>query len=352
MCSSAVNRPEVLVDARGLRVVVAGADVGVAADLVALLPHHQRGLAVRLQPDDAVDDVAAGPLQRPGPLDVRLLVEARLDLDQGHDLLAGLGGVDQRVDDRGVTGRAVERLLDRQHVRVGGGLLDEALHAGGERLVRVVHEHVAVAQRREHRLRRLALGEARVGGRHERPLLQRRTVDVVDLPQRARGRAGRARAARRRRRRRSRSPAARGPASSMSSATSSRTAGPNRRRTSSRSRACSRSSSRSSSTSKSALRVTRNRWCSTTCMPGEQHRQVRGDQILQRQELRLGRGLRDHHEARHVVGHLHPGEPVGAVGAGRAPAPRGSATARRCTGTGGPGRPPAASAPGRPWSRK
>ena len=54
----------------------------------------------------------------------------------------------------------------------------------------------------------------------------------------------------------------------MSSATSSRTAGPNRRRASSRSSACSRSSSRSSSTSKSALRVTRNRWCSTTSMPG------------------------------------------------------------------------------------
>ena len=50
-------------------------------------------------------------------------------------------------------------------------------------------------------------------------------------------------------------------------ATSSRTGGPNRRRASSRSRACSRSSSRSSSTSSSALRVTRNRWCSTICMP-------------------------------------------------------------------------------------
>ncbi len=54
----------------------------------------------------------------------------------------------------------------------------------------------------------------------------------------------------------------------MSSATSSRTGEPNRRRASSRSSACSRSSSRSSSTSKSALRVTRNAWCSTISMPG------------------------------------------------------------------------------------
>ena len=31
-----------------------------------------------------------------------------------------------------VAGGAVQRLLDGQHVRVGGGLLDEPLHAGGE----------------------------------------------------------------------------------------------------------------------------------------------------------------------------------------------------------------------------
>ena len=53
----------------------------------------------------------------------------------------------------------------------------------------------------------------------------------------------------------------------MSSATSSRTGGPNRRRASSRSSACSRSSSRSS-TSMSALRVIRNACCSTISIPG------------------------------------------------------------------------------------
>ncbi len=45
----------------------------------------------------------------------------------------------------------------------------------------------------------------------------------------------------------------------------------------------------------------------------EQHRQVRGDQVLERQELRLGRALGHHDEARHVVGHLHPREALGAV---------------------------------------
>ena len=41
---------------------------------------------------------------------------------------------------------AVERLLDREHVRVARGLLDERLDRGRERVVRVVHEDVAVAQ--------------------------------------------------------------------------------------------------------------------------------------------------------------------------------------------------------------
>ena len=176
---------EVLVQPGGLRVVVAGADVAVAADLVALLAYHQRGLAVRLEADQAVDDVAAGPLQGARPADVGHLVEAGLHLDQHHHLLAGGGRVDQRVDDRRVAAGAVERLLDGQHVRVGGGLLDEALHAGGERVVRVVHQDVALAQPVEDAARHLAVGQLRVGGRDERAVLEVVAVALaVDLPQR------------------------------------------------------------------------------------------------------------------------------------------------------------------------
>ena len=93
------EQPDVLVQPRGLRVVVAGPDVDVAAQAaVRLLPDDQRELAVGLQPDHAVHDMAAGVLERAGPLDVGLLVEAGRDLDDDEDLLAGLGGVDQRVD--------------------------------------------------------------------------------------------------------------------------------------------------------------------------------------------------------------------------------------------------------------
>ncbi len=139
------EQTEILVRAGRLRVVVAGADVAVASQLPTLLAHDHRRLAVCLEPHEAVDDVAPRALQHPRPPDVGLLVEAGLHLDQDHDLFAGPGGRDERVDDGGVATRAVERLLDRQHMGIDRRLLDEPLHARGERMVRVVDQDVAVA---------------------------------------------------------------------------------------------------------------------------------------------------------------------------------------------------------------
>ena len=68
--------------------VVAGADVRVAAQAVVVLAHDQDHLAVGLQPDDAVGDVDADVLQPARELDVGRLVEARLELDHHRDLLA------------------------------------------------------------------------------------------------------------------------------------------------------------------------------------------------------------------------------------------------------------------------
>src|SRR6476620_8742446 len=126
------KQPEILVESRSLGVVVARPDVCVAVDRSALLPNDERGLAVRLEPNDAIDNVTARALERSGPLDVGLLVEAGFDLDQRHYLLARLGRVDERVDDRRVAGGAVQRLLDGEDMRVGRRLLDEPLHARGE----------------------------------------------------------------------------------------------------------------------------------------------------------------------------------------------------------------------------
>ena len=130
------------------RVVVARGEVDVAADAVVLAAHDQRDLAVGLEADHAVDDVDAGLLERAGLDDVVLLVEPGLQLDEGRDLLAVLGRAGQGGDDRVVVGRAVERLLDRQDVRVVGRLLDE-LDDRAERLVGVMDEDVLLADRGE-----------------------------------------------------------------------------------------------------------------------------------------------------------------------------------------------------------
>ena len=185
------QQAEVDVQAGGLRVVVAGPDVDVAAQAGALAADDERGLGVGLEPDQAVDDVGAGALQLARPDDVRLLVEAGLDLDQDDDLLAALGGPDERLDDRRVARRPVERLLDRQDVRVVGGLGDEPLDRRGERLVRVVDEDVAGADRGEHVGRLVLVGRDQARRRDRRPG-HGLEVRPVELGDRATARSGRA----------------------------------------------------------------------------------------------------------------------------------------------------------------
>ena len=68
---------------------------------------------MRLQVDEAVDDVDAGLLQPVRPDDVVALVEARLQLDEHGDLLARVGGLDEQIDQRRVGADPVERHLDR-----------------------------------------------------------------------------------------------------------------------------------------------------------------------------------------------------------------------------------------------
>ena len=145
----AAQQAEVRVQPGGLRVVVARPDVDVAAEPGALAPDDEADLRVGLQPDEPVDDVRAGLLQLAGPDDVRLLVEAGLDLDEDDDLLAALGGPDQVAHDRRVARRPVEGHLDRQDVGVVDRLGDEPLDGRDEALVGVVDEQVADPDRGE-----------------------------------------------------------------------------------------------------------------------------------------------------------------------------------------------------------
>ncbi len=138
---------------------------------------------MRLEADETVDDVHARLLELAGPLDVVLLVEPRLDLDEREHGLARFGRMDERLDDRAIAARAIQRLLDGQHVRVAGSLLEKRLHARRERLVGVVNEHVFTRDRAEDVRGRARLDGLQLRGRHGHVLriLQAGPVELADL---------------------------------------------------------------------------------------------------------------------------------------------------------------------------
>ena len=119
---------QVGIDLGRLRVIVAGAVVAVGAQRIALAPHHDRQLGVGFIFDESEHHMDARALQVAGPFHIGLLVEASLDLDQGGDVLAVVGGLDQCGHDRAVLRGPIKRLLDRQHVRVPSRLAQELDH--------------------------------------------------------------------------------------------------------------------------------------------------------------------------------------------------------------------------------
>ncbi len=138
--------------------------------------------------DEAIDDLDARAFERRGPEQILLLVEARLQFDHCGDRLARFGSGDQRVDDRGLFARAVQRLLDRDDVGVGGGLFEEGEHHV-ERLVRVMDDDVLRLDRGEAIAAIFAdpLGEARREGREFEigAILVDDRVEIADAEERA-----------------------------------------------------------------------------------------------------------------------------------------------------------------------
>jgi hypothetical protein len=135
--------------------------MGVTLQAALLAPRHEQELGVRLQADHAVDDLRPDCLEPLGPIDVGLLVEARLQLDHRHHFLAAVGRVDQQVHQRRDAAGAVDRLLDREHRRIEHRLAQELDHRL-ERLERLVQEQLALPDAIEHRL--LAAQRRRPGG--------------------------------------------------------------------------------------------------------------------------------------------------------------------------------------------
>ena len=168
---------EVGVDRGGKRVVVARADVHVAADARGFAAHDEAEFRVDLESDETVDDVHARAFERFGPVDVALFVKARLEFDDGRHLLAAAARLDEALDDGRIAAAAVKRLLDRHHLRIARSAVDEGEHPG-ELFIGVEEEHVAFAQRREEIVFRIEdFGRSHAIGH----VLQARAVDEAQI---------------------------------------------------------------------------------------------------------------------------------------------------------------------------
>ncbi|CAB4599369.1 unannotated protein [freshwater metagenome] len=175
---------EILVQASGARVVVAGTEVHVSTQSIGILANDQHALGVGLQPHHAVDDVDTGPFEGLGPGDVGGLVEAGLQFHQHRHLHTAFGRANEVSGDRTVTAGAIQRHLDALHARVVGGLGEKLLHRTGETLVGVVHQQRALAHHREDRtVGLLGGGQSSRGDRLPRVVLQFRPVDGMNLHQ-------------------------------------------------------------------------------------------------------------------------------------------------------------------------
>src|SRR5262249_38966308 len=139
---------EIGIDLRRHRMIVAGAVMNVAAHICALPPHHHRHLGMRLELDEAENDLRTGALKVARPLDVRFLIETGLELDERRHRFAGFGGLGERRYDRTVGRGTIERLLDGDDIGVLRGLLDE-LRDDVEGLVRMVDDDILLTNGRE-----------------------------------------------------------------------------------------------------------------------------------------------------------------------------------------------------------
>ena len=174
------EQAEVLVQAGGDGVIVAGADMRIAAQAAALAADDQGRLRVHLEVGEAVRDVRPRLFQRPRPVDVAALVEAGFELDDAHALLALLGGPDQRRDQRRALAGAVDGRLQRHRVGIAGTGVDELLDSGRERVVGQVDQDVARVDGREHLLA-IAACKPRRRQPHPRLVLEVGPVEIGEL---------------------------------------------------------------------------------------------------------------------------------------------------------------------------
>ena len=130
--------------------VVAGAQVDVAAQAVFLAAHQHQHLGVGLVAEHAVHDVGADFFELGRPADVGLLVEAGHQLQHHGHLGALLRRADQVLHQHRIGAGAIDRHLDGDDAGVVGGGADQFDHRA-ETLERVMQQDVLAPQYVEQR---------------------------------------------------------------------------------------------------------------------------------------------------------------------------------------------------------
>ena len=131
------------------RMVISGAVMGIGHKPLAFAAHHDRDLGMGFPVQKPIDHMGTRPFQPPRLTDVGGFVEPGLEFHQCRDRFAVLRRFAERRHDRRLTRGAVERLLDRDNVRIARGLRQEP-HHHVKGLVGVVQKHVFLLDRSKH----------------------------------------------------------------------------------------------------------------------------------------------------------------------------------------------------------
>ena len=139
------KQPKVGIHLGGLVVVVAAADMCVAAETIWFASHDDRCFSMRFRPGNTVNNVNTRIFQRICPANIAVFVKSRFQFHKASDLFALFGGLDQHRHERAVFAGAINGHLDGQYVVVVDRRSHKTSDGCIETLERVMHQDVARA---------------------------------------------------------------------------------------------------------------------------------------------------------------------------------------------------------------
>ena len=118
--------------------------MNIPADSVLFHAHDQRDLAVGFESYQTVNHVAARFFKHLGPVDIVLLVKARLEFHEDGNLLSVVCRLGQSRDNGRIAADPVQGLLNCQNLRIPGRAAHK-VHDRVKALVRMMKENIALS---------------------------------------------------------------------------------------------------------------------------------------------------------------------------------------------------------------